>query len=204
MRKLLSLATMSQYAVAITTLMLAAPVVAQAPPTAQNIIPDGISFATEGTLQALDPGAGTLTVAPKDQTPIQMTVAPGVSLAGIAQGDFASVHYTRTVTFTTGNAPVTATGNTTVAQAVQNPADLRTATTPTVIIGRVVKLDTPSSVDVVNNNGGGIYTIKTTQPARIAAIAKLKVGDSVTVNVSPIIATSIAKCGLFGMGLFGC
>ena len=41
MRKLLSLATMLQYAVAITTLMLAAPVVAQTPPTAQNIIPDG-------------------------------------------------------------------------------------------------------------------------------------------------------------------
>ena len=72
------------------------------------------------------------------------------------------------------------------------------------LVGRVVKLDSPSSIDVVNNNGGGIYTIKTTQPSRIAAIAKLKVGDSVTVNVSPIIATSVAKCGLFGMGLFGC
>ena len=62
----------------------------------------------------------------------------------------------------------------------------------------------PIGIDVVNNNGGGIYTIKTTQPSRIAAIAKLKVGDSVTVNVSPIIATSVPKCGLFGMGLFGC
>jgi hypothetical protein len=54
------------------------------------------------------------------------------------------------------------------------------------------------------NNGGGIYTIKTTQPSRMAAIAKLKVGDSVTVNVSLIIATSVAKCGLFDKGLFGC
>ena len=48
------------------------------------------------------------------------------------------------------------------------------------------------------------YTIKTTQSSRMAAIAKLKVGDSVTVHVSPIVATSIAKCGLFGKGLFGC
>ena len=204
MRKLLSLATMLQYAVAITTLMLAAPVVAQTPPTAQNIIPDGISYATQGKIQALDPGAGTLTIAPENQTPIPMTVAPGVSLGDVEQGDVASVHYTRTVTFTVGNAPVTATGTTTVGQAAQNPADLATATTPTVIVGRVVKINGPSSVDVVNNNGGGIYTIKTTQPSRIAAIAKLKVGDSVTVNVSPIIATSVAKCGLFGKGLFGC
>jgi hypothetical protein len=73
-----------------------------------------------------------------------------------------------------------------------------------VIVGRIVKLDGPDAVDVVNNNGGGIYTIKTTQPSREAFIAKLKVGDSVTVNVSPIIATSVAKCGLFGKGLFGC
>ena len=35
-----SLATVFQHAVAITMLLLAAPVVAQAPPTAQNIIPD--------------------------------------------------------------------------------------------------------------------------------------------------------------------
>ncbi len=65
MRKLLSLATVFQCAVAITTLMLAAPVVAQAPPTAQNIIPDGISYATQGKIPALDPGAGTLTITPE-------------------------------------------------------------------------------------------------------------------------------------------
>ena len=199
MRKQLSL-----MAVAITTLMLAAPVVAQAPPTAQNIIPDAISYATQGKISALDPGAGTLIITPENQKPIPMAVAPGVSLGDVEDGDVASVHYTRTVTFTVGNAPVTATGNTTVAQAAQNPADIVTATTPTVIIGRVLKINGPSSIDVVNNNGGGIYTIKTTQPSRMAAIAKLKVGDSVTVNVSPIVATSVAKCGLFGKGLFGC
>ena len=127
-----------------------------------------------------------------------------MSLSDLENGDVASVHYTRTVTFTVGNAPGTATGTTSVAQAAQNPADIRTATTPIVIVGRIVKINSPSSVDVVNNNGGGIYTIKTTQPSRMAAIAKLKVGDSVTVNVSPIVATSLAKCGLFGKGLFGC
>jgi len=199
-----SLATVFQYAVTITTLMLAAPVVAQAPPTAQNIIPDAITYATQGKISSLDPGAGTLIITPENQSPIPMTVAPGVSLGDLADGDVASVHYTRTVTFAVGNAPVTATGTATVAQAAQNPADIATATTPTMIIGRVVKINGPSSVDVVNNNGGGIYTIKTTQPSRMTAIAKLKVGDSVTVHVSPIVATSLAKCGLFGKGLFGC
>ena len=133
-----------------------------------------------------------------------MAVAPGVNLGDLENGEVASVHYTRTVTFTVGNAPITATGTTSVAQAAQNPADIATATTPTMIIGRVLKLNSPNSIDVVNNNGGGIYTIKTTQAARMAAIAKFKVGDLVTVNVSPIIATSLSKCGLFGLGLFGC
>ena len=73
-----------------------------------------------------------------------------------------------------------------------------------VIVGRVVKLDGPSSFDVVNANGGGVYTIKITNPARQASFKILKVGDSVTVSVSPLIVTSIAKCGLFGKGLFGC
>ena len=159
------------------TFLLAAPVVAQAPPTAQNIIPDAISYATQGKISALDPGAETLTITPENQPPIQMAVAPGVNLGDLQDGDVASVHYTRTVTFTIGNAPTTATGNTTVAQAAQNPIDIRTSTAPITIIGRVVKINGPNSVDVVNNNGGGIYTIKTTQPSRMAAIAKLKVGE---------------------------
>jgi hypothetical protein len=65
-------------------------------------------------------------------------------------------------------------------------------------------LNGPTGFDVVNANGGGIYTIKTTNPTREAAVAALKVGDSITVSVSPLIATSVAKCGLFGKGLLGC
>jgi len=64
-------------------LVLAAPVVAQAPPTGQNVIPDGISFTTQGTVQAIDPAAEKSTVVPKGQAPVSMVAAPGVSLAGI-------------------------------------------------------------------------------------------------------------------------
>jgi hypothetical protein len=173
-------------------------------PTAQNIIPDNINYATQGKLQALDPGAGTLIIAPDNQPPISMTVAPGVNLSGLDVGDVASVHYTRTVTFTTGGPDAAAkpTGTVTVGQAAQNPAPI--ATNGAVIVGRVLKVDSPDTVEVVNNDGGGVYRLRTTQPARMAAIAKLKAGDSVTVNVSPIVATSVAKCGLFGLGVFGC
>jgi hypothetical protein len=186
-------------------LMLAARVAAQPNPTMTNVIPDGGNFATQGKIQALDPGASTLTIVPESSHPVPMTVAPGVNLTDISVGDVASIHYKRSVTFVVGG-PNVAVGQvpatSTVGQVAQTPGGI--GTSAAVIVGRVVKLDAPSSFDVVNANGGGIYTIKTTDPTRQTAIGLLKVGDSVTVSVSPIIATAVAKCGLFGKGLFGC
>jgi hypothetical protein len=192
-------------AAAFTPCMLSSPVAAQSNPTMTNVIPDGGEFATQGKIQALDPGAGTLTIVPDSGSPIPMTVGPGVNLTNISVGDVASVHYTRAVTFVVGGANVAVAqvpATATVEQVAQTVGGI--GATSAVIVGRVVKLNGPSSFDVVNANGGGIYTIQTTNPTREAAIGLLKVGDSVTVSVSPIIATSVAKCGLFGKGLFGC
>ena len=190
---------------ALTPLMLSPPVAAQTNPTMTNVVPDGGQFAAQGKLQALDPGASTLTLVPESSPPIPMTVAPGVDLTNVSVGDVVSVHYTREVTFVVGGphvpvgqVPVTST----VDQVAQTPGGI--GYNAAVVVGRVVKLNGPTSFDVVNANGGGIYTIKTTNPTREAAIAPLKVGDSITVSVSPLIATSVAKCGLFGKGLFGC
>jgi hypothetical protein len=41
------------------------------------------------------------------------------------------------------------------------------------------------------------------RPVREAAMGLLKVGDSITVSVSLIIATCVAKCRLLGQGLVG-
>jgi hypothetical protein len=190
---------------AFTPLVLSTPVAAQTNPTMTNVIPDGGHFATQGKLQAIDPGAATLTIVPESNSPVTMTVAPGVDLADISVGDVASVHYTRSVTFvvagpnvSVSHVPATAT----VEQVAQTLGGI--GSDPAVIVGRVVKLNGPNSFDVVNANGGAVYTIKTTNPSREAAIGLLKVGDSVSVSVSPIIATAVAKCGLFGKGLFGC
>jgi hypothetical protein len=192
-------------AAAFTPFMLSTPVAAQTNATMTNVVPDGGEYAAQGKIQALDPGASTLTLVPESSPPIPMTVAPGVNLTNVSVGDVASVHYTRSVTFVVGSSnvpvgqvPVTST----VDQVAQTPGGI--GYNAAVVVGRVVKLDGPTSFDVVNANGGGIYTIKTTNPTREAAIALLKVGDSITVSVSPLIATSVAKCGLFGKGLFGC
>jgi hypothetical protein len=189
-------------AMALSPLALSVPVSAQ---TMTNVVPDGGEFAAQGKLETLDPGAATLTLAPESDPPIPMTVAPGVNLTDVSVGDVANVHYTRSVTFVVGSphvpvgqVPVTST----IDQVAQTPGGI--GYNAAIVVGRVVKLNGPTSFDVVNANGGGIYTIRTTNPTRAAAVALLKVGDSITVSVSPLIATSVAKCGLFGKGLFGC
>jgi hypothetical protein len=201
----LAVTTALACAAALTPLTRSIPAAAQSTPTMTNVVPDGGQYSIQGKLQELDPGAATLTIVPKSGGPVPMSVAPGVDLTSVSVGDVADVHYTRSVTFVvgsprvpTGQVPVTST----VDQVAQTPGGI--GYNAAVVVGRVVKLDGPSSFDVVNNNGGGIYTIKTTNPTRQAALALLKVGDSVTVSVSPLIATSVAKCGLLGMGLLGC
>ena len=191
------------YAAGFTPLVLSTPVMAHSVMT--NAVPDGGEFAAQGKIQALDPGARTLTIASKSGPPVPITVAPGVDLRNVSVGDVSNVHYKRLVTFVIGSpnvpvgkVPVTST----VDQVAQTPGGI--GANAAVVVGRVTKLNGPSSFDVVNANGGGIYTINTTDATREAAIAMLHVGDSLTVSVSPLIATSVAKCGLFGRGWFGC
>jgi hypothetical protein len=86
-----------------TPLMLSARVAAQPNPTMTNVVPDGGNFATQGKIQAIDPGALTLTIVPESSPPVPMTVAPGVNLTDISVGDVASVHYKRSVTFVVGS-----------------------------------------------------------------------------------------------------
>jgi len=192
-------------AAAVAPAMLAGPALAQQNPTLTNVVPDGGNYTAQGKIAALDPAALTLTLAPENKPPVPFTVAPGVDLSNVSVGDVVSLHYTRTVTFVVGGPNTSVAGvpaTSTVGQVAQTPGGI--GANAAVIVGRVVKLDGPNSFDVVNANGGGIYTVVVTNPARQAALKLLKVGDSVTVSVSPLIATSVAKCGLLGLGLFGC
>ena len=96
-----------------------------------------------------------------------MTVAPGVDLTNVSVGDVVSVHYTREVTFVVGSphvpvgqVPVTST----VDQIAQTPGGI--GYNAAVVVGRVVKLNGPTSFDVVNANGGGIWQLPCAAPCR--------------------------------------
>jgi len=189
---------------ALVPMMLSAPAAAQANPTMTNVVPDGGTFAIRGKLDAMNAGARTLAITPEKAAPVPFVVAPSVSLADVKVGDVVSAHYNRSVTFVVGSPTVPVATNTTatVGQVATTPGGI--GPEAATIVGRVVKVDNASSFDVVNPTGGGVYTIQTTDPTREALIQTLKAGDSITVSISPLIVNSIAKCGVLGLGLFGC
>jgi hypothetical protein len=50
----------------------------------------------------------------------------------------------------------------------------------------------------VVNADEGLYSAYTINPTRRTVIVLVKVGNAVIASVSLIVATSVAKCGLFG------
>ena len=147
-------------AAALIPLIPLAPVVAQSHPTMTNVVPDGGEFAAQGKIQALDEGASTLTLVPESSPPIPMTVAPGVDLTNVSVGDVASVHYTRSVTFVVGapNVPVGQVPVTsTVDQIAQTPGGI--GYNAAVVVGRVVKLNGPTSFDSEASIGSDVDTV---------------------------------------------
>jgi hypothetical protein len=208
-RFFLAATTALAFACATAFLPLMAPreAAAQDNPTMTNVIPAGGHYSVQGKLQSLDQAAMTLTLVSDKGGTLPITIGPEAEddVSNVSVGDVVNVHYTRSVTFVAGspnvnvsNVPATAT----VGQVAQTPGGI--GPNAATIVARIVKVDGTNSFDVVNANGGGIYTVKVTNPARQQALKMLKVGDSVTVSVGPLIATSVAKCGVFGMGLFGC
>ena len=185
---------------ATVSLVGAGPVLAQATsnPTMTNVIPDAGTFAVAGRIHAIDPAARTLTIAPSSGQPVALNAPAGISLDGISSGDHVSAHYSRTVTFVVGTPDAsTPRATETVGQMARTPGGIGAGAS--VIVGRVIKVDGPGAFDIVNVNGGGEYTVRATDPARVAALRGVKAGDSVTASVGALTLTSLARCNLFGL-----
>jgi hypothetical protein len=186
--------------VAAVSLVGAGPAVAQATsnPTMTNVIPDAGNFAVAGKVNAINPAARTLTIAPSSGQPVAMTAPAGISLEGLSAGDHVSAHYTREVTFVVGTPDAsTPRATQTVGQTARAPGGIGAGAS--VIVGRVIKVDGPGAFDIVNVDGGGEYTVRSTDPTRVAALRAVKAGDSVTASVGAVTLTSLARCNLFGL-----
>jgi hypothetical protein len=178
---------------------------AQNNPTVTNVIPDGGHYSVRGKLQVLDLAAGTIAVETEKSGTLPMVIGPAAEadINHVAVGDAVDVTYTRAVAFLLASPNVNVSGvdaNKTVGQVAQTGIGAEATT----VVGRITKVDGNHSFDVVNANGGGIYTVLVSNPARQQVVSTLKAGDSITVSVGPLIASSIAKCGVFGLGILPC
>jgi hypothetical protein len=184
----------------VVPMMLPSRAAAQANPTMTNVIPEGGSSAVDGKVQAVDPNARTITIVPSSGPALPLVAPASIALDNLEAGDKVSAHYTRSVASLlaspgTGERPGGTT--TTVDQTARKPGQIGPQAAE--IRGAVTKINGPRSFDIVDTTGGGVFTIQVTDPARVALVQQLKVGDNLTVSVGPLVLTSLAKCGPFGL-----
>lgn len=181
---------------------LATPAFAQTRPAhpqvpLSNIVPESAAVTLQAKITAIDPASRNITLANKSGTQVTVTAGPAVRLELLKVGDVVNAKYYRSVAFVvtgpTGGSgtPVSHSGEAEMlAQNATGPGGIGISVTK--ISGLVVGIDLAAhSVDLVDPTGGGIHTVTVTNPARIAALSKLKVGDTVTAVVSQAVAVEV-------------
>ena len=170
---------------------------AQANPTLTSVIPESAAVTVHAKITAIDPGARAVTLVGASGNAVTVTAGPLVRLDLLKVGDRVNAKYYRSVGFVVNPA---AGGNGVpvsddqiaqiTAQPAQAPGGLGVRLTK--VSGTVVGINLAAhSVDLVNPSGGGIYTIDVTDPARIAMLGTLKLGDTITAVISQAVAVSI-------------
>lgn len=166
-------------------------------PVLQNVIPESESVLLQAKIRSIDPSTRQVTLVGSSGNAVTVTAGPEVRLDLLKTGQTVNAKYYRSVAFVV-NPPQGGSGVPTsddqmtelTMQQTQTPGGVGVRITK--LSGTVVGIDQSShSINVVNPSGGGVYTLDVTDPARIAMLSSLKVGDTVTAVVSQVVAVSI-------------
>jgi hypothetical protein len=166
-------------------------------PILKNVIPESQAVTLQAKIRAIDPSTRQVTLEGPSGQAITVTAGPAVRLELLKPGQTVNAKYYRSVGFVVtppqgGSSAPTSDDQVSqiIAQPLQTPGGVGVRVTK--LSGTVVGVDQSShSINVVNPSGGGVYTIDVTDPARIALLGSLKVGDTVSAVVSEILAVSI-------------
>jgi Cu/Ag efflux protein CusF len=166
-------------------------------PVVQNAIPQSDEVTLQAKIKSINEATRAVKlVGPTGET-VTVIAGPGVRLNLLKPGQTVNAQYFRSVAFTInppqgGNGvPVSNDQWTQVtAQPVQAPGGVVVQVVK--ISGTVVSIDlAANTIGVVNPSGGLVTEFTATDPARIAALSSLKVGDTVTAIISQVLAVSI-------------
>ncbi|HTR16145.1 MAG TPA: hypothetical protein VMI52_03815 [Acetobacteraceae bacterium] len=183
--------------IAIPLLALPHLALAQANPTLTNLVPESERVSLQAKITAINPATRAITLRGPSGASVTLTAGPAVRLNLLKPGQTVNAEYYRSVGFvvtppTGGNGTPTSNDQITTALArpVQAPGGVGIRVTK--VSGTVVGIDLAAHrIDVVNPSGGGVYTLDVTDPARIASLPTLKVGDTITAVISETLAVSI-------------
>jgi hypothetical protein len=186
-------------AVALSTAGAVLPAGLSLPATAQTnpalaSIPEPMAETLQAKITAINTQSRKVTLQGASGRSVIVTAGPLVRLEMLQVGDTVNAQFYRSVAFelsTSMNAPPNA-GVVAVDQNATAPGGVAVALMR--LSGTVVaKHMASNSLDIVNPGGGGVYTVHVTDPARIAMLAQVKVGDTITAVVSDAVAVSIEK-----------
>jgi hypothetical protein len=141
----------------------------------------------------MDADKRQVTLVGPSRTPVTLTAGPAVRLEMLKVGDTVNAQYYRSVAFVVSQPGATVPDDE-IKQATARPVEVPggVGMRVTQITGLVVGIDLGAhSVDVVNPQGGQVYTVHVTDPDRQARLPMLKVGDTITAVVSEELAVSI-------------
>jgi hypothetical protein len=171
--------------------------VSQSSPTIKNLVPESEAVTLQAKITAINPTTRMVTLVGPTGNAVTVSAGPDVRLDLLKSGQTVNAKYYRSVGFVV-NGPQGGNGvpvsNDQMAEIIAQPAQAPggVGIRMTKVNGTVVGIDLSShSVSVVNPSGGQIYTIDVTDPARIAMLGSLKVGDTVTAVISEAFAVSI-------------
>jgi hypothetical protein len=172
---------------------LPTPAAAQANPTLPSV-PEPMAETIQAKITALNPQNRKITLQGANGRSVTVTAGPMVRLEMLQVGDTVNAQFYRSVAFelsTSMNAPPNA-GVIAVAENATAPGGVGVGLMR--VSGTVVgKHMASNSLDLVSPGGGGVYTLHVTDPARIAMLSQVKIGDTITAVISDAVAVSVEK-----------
>jgi Cu/Ag efflux protein CusF len=148
------------------------------------------------TVKSVDLATRHLTVVGAGGETFTMKVPASVqNLPQVKAGDTITATYTREVVFAVSppNSPLPADTETAIAaRAAKGEVPAAVVANHVVVTGAVVGIDMEAhTLQLVDPQGGQVHTVKVTDPQRQAAMAKLKVGDTITVYVTESLLVAV-------------
>ena len=170
---------------------------ATAAPSAQNVIPQSEAVTLQAKIRSIDVATRAIKLQGPDGEDVTVIAGPAVRLNLLKRGQTVNAQYYRSVAFVInppqgGNGVPVSTNQ--WAQVSAQPAEAPGGIAVRLIkvSGTVVAIDLASNtLSLVNPSGGVVTNVTVTDPARIAALSSLKVGDTVTAVISQVLAVSV-------------